>query len=151
MSNLVDYAKSELQRMGYGPDLPADDPNRWMYDHLVKMVEAFSEEGHSGFSANYAVNLLAKLLRYEPLTPLTGDDDEWTDVSAEMGEIDGQMAYQNKRCFHVFKDENGKAYDIEGRIFVDPNGTPYTNAESRVYIEFPYVPHREYVRMESVE
>jgi hypothetical protein len=34
-------------------------------EHLIKMVELFADEGHSGFSAGYAINALTKLLQFE--------------------------------------------------------------------------------------
>lgn len=101
----------------------------------------FSKQGHSGFSAPYCVETFRKLALHEPLVPLSGADDEWNEVSDGM--------WQNNRCSHVFKDADGKAYDIEGRIFREPNGACYTSRDSRVYIEFPYTPKREYVDVQG--
>jgi len=142
MSNIKDYAISELTRIGmYGSD---DEINNAMCKHILKMVDVFDEEGHSGFSAEYAVSILQKLLRFEPLSPLTGEDNEWNEV--------GPDVYQNKRLSRVFKEgKDGQAYDIRGKVFVEPNGASYTSRDSRVYIEFPYVPKTEYVNVESVE
>ena len=59
MSNIKDYAISELTRIGmYGSD------NDAMCKHILKMVDVFDEEGHSGFSAEYAVSILQKLQSY---------------------------------------------------------------------------------------
>ena len=75
MTNIETYAIDELTRIGmYGS---GDEMNDAMCEHILKMVNVFAEEGHSGFSANYAINILQKLLRFEPLSPLTGEDDEW--------------------------------------------------------------------------
>jgi hypothetical protein len=110
MSNLVEYAKSEMRLIGYSDDMSEDDPNKWMWDNIIGVVEKFSEGGHSGSSAGYAVSLITKLLRYQPLSPLTFADDEWV-VHNEMGE--GNV-WQNKRRFTVFSDDEGKSwYDIE--------------------------------------
>lgn len=162
MSNLLSYAERELDIIGMTAD-SEDEMNRAMRSHIIHMVKEFSNEGHSGFSAHYAINTLQKLLKYEPLTPLTGEDDEWTDV-ADRG--DGRKLYQNKRCSRVFKDEEG-AYDIEGRVFwewserpldEDEEGYPgvrrfkshFTSRDSRVRVSFPYQPTTEYVeRTES--
>ena len=57
--------------------------------------------------------------------------------------------YQNRRCPHVFKSDADGAYDIDGRVFVDPDGSSYTSRDSRVSIEFPYTPKREYVHREA--
>jgi hypothetical protein len=140
MSNLKTYAIDELTRIGmYGSD---DEMNNEMCNHILKMIDVFDEEGHSGFSAEYAINILQKLLRWEPLSPLTGGDDEWCEVS------DG--IFQNKRLSRVFKNgKDGQAYDIRGKVFVEPDGCSYTSRDSLVYIEFPYVPNTEYVNVEK--
>jgi len=139
MSNLVNYAKHELTLMGM---LGSAEPiNAAMAEHLVKMVEHFSAEGHSGFSASYAIRALSKLLAFEPLTPLTGEEREWMEVSNGL--------FQNKRCSHVFK-ENGEAYDINGRVFREPDGVCFINRESRVPVIFPYTPKSEYVDREAM-
>lgn len=133
---MLDYAKEELRRIR-STDEP-DEMQDMMDAHILRMVQTFADEGHSGFSAAYAVNILQKLLRFEPLTPLTGDPDEWNQV--------GEGMWQNRRCSHVFKDaEDGEAYDIEAVIFRDPDGASYTSRDSKRTITFPYTPTREYV------
>jgi len=133
-----EHAKHELDIIGLKED--SDEMDRAMRNHILKMVEVFSDEGHSGFSAGYALAILSKLLKFEPLTPLTGEDSEWNLVS----EIDN--LYQNRRCSHVFKS-NGKSYDINGKVFVQENGVSYTSADSKVDITFPYTPKTEYVKV----
>lgn len=111
-----------------------------MNKHIIEMVKLFSEEGHSGFSAAYATGILEKLLRFEPLKPLTGEADEWTEL-----DYGPEMIAQNKRCSHVFKRADGTAYDSEGRIFRYPDGSCVIRKGSAVDITFPYTPSREYV------
>lgn len=48
-----------------------------MHDNIISIVEMFSEQGHSSFSASYAISHLTRLLEFKPLSPLTGEDDEW--------------------------------------------------------------------------
>lgn len=140
--SLVKYAESELDRIGMTDD---GDMNGTMRRHLLHMIKEFSDEGHSGFSASYALQCLQKLLRFKPLSPLTGEDEEWTDVSS----ISGVTHYQNKRCSSVFKDgKDGEAYDIDGKVFWEwamsweEDGKPYksyyTSRDSRVPVTFPY-------------
>jgi hypothetical protein len=135
MSNLVEHAKVECAFMLED----GDELNKMMYDHLIRMVEEFAKENHSGSSAEYAVQMLTKLLRFEPIRPLQGTDDEWVNI--------GDNRFQNKRCSRVFKDENGKVYDIEGKIFVEEDGCCYANSDSHVYIEFQYVPTTKCVKV----
>lgn len=145
-SNLVQHAEEELRKQ---LSLPTDDADRWMADHLLRMIRVFSAEGHSGFSAGVARSMFARLAVYEPLSPLTGDPGEWNSV----GETnDGWPLYQNRRCSTVFMEgepPDGKAYDIEGRVFREPNGICFTSADSRVDVVFPYVPRREYVDVDE--
>lgn len=134
--NLVAHAQREL-----APSLKpsADVMDRAMALHLVGMVRLFSTEGHSGFSAAYATTQLARLLRYEPLGPLTGEELEWTAL-----DYNSDMAAQNNRCGRVFRRKDGTAYDIEGVIFREPNGASFTSRASRVDITFPYTPRHVY-------
>jgi hypothetical protein len=148
MSNLKSFAEQELDAIGMTDE---DEMNGAMRKHILHMIKEFSQEGHSGFSASYAIGILTKLLKYEPLSPLTGEDSEWVDVA----EQSGGTLYQNKRCSRVFKDPNS-VYDIDGKVFyewaTDEDGTKYknyfTNIESRVPVTFPYTPtivYEEYV------
>lgn len=134
---LLSHAEHELKLLAGDKQ---DEMQDAMNKHILEMVKVFSEEGHSGFSAGYAVSVLEKLLRFEPLTPLTGADEEWTEL-----DYSPEMAAQNKRCSHVFKRTDGTAWDGEARIFREPNGSCFTGKGSAVDITFPYVPKREYV------
>jgi hypothetical protein len=154
--SLVQYAESELDRIGMTDE---DEYNGMMRKHLLHMIKEFADEGHSGFSASYALQCLQKLLRFKPLSPLTGEDDEWSDVSS----ISGVPHYQNKRCSSVFKDgKDGQAYDIDGKVFWEwysdkenneIRKSYYTCFESRVPVTFPYVvpdePIYEYRKSDS--
>jgi hypothetical protein len=142
---LYDHAERELDLIGMHDD---GDLNGMMRKHILHMIEEFSKEGHSGFSASYAIQCLEKLLRYEPLSPLTGEDWEWFDVAEQTG----STLWQNARCSYVFKDENG-AYDINGKVFwewyTDPetgekHKSHFTSADSRVPVTFPYIPTTVY-------
>lgn len=137
--SLVEFARNELELAGFFKE---DGPYGGLFGPaIMKMVEAFADEGHSGMSASIAIDLFRKVASYEPLLPLTGADDEWNET--ERG------SFQNRRCSHVFKDSDGRAYDIEGRIFREPNGVCYTSRDSRVYVTFPYTPKREYIDVEA--
>lgn len=130
-----DHAEQEFKALGW--DFTEDGPNKWIRENVLELLGVFSKQGHSGSSAPYCIGLFEKLARFEPLAPITGADDEWVEVS--------EGIWQNRRCSHVFKGSDGRAYDIDGRIFREPNGACFTNRDSRVYIEFPYTPKREYV------
>lgn len=134
MSNLELHAKKEMEIAGlFDKD---SDYGGLLAEAVMKMIKIFADEGHSGFSGGMAINIFEKVARFEPLTPLTGADDEWMEV--------GEDTFQNIRCSHVFK-KDGQAYDIEGRIFREPDGGCFTSFDSRVNVAFPYTPKREYV------
>lgn len=138
--SILEFAKRELEL------IKSDEVyDGMMTKAVMTLLEVFCEEDHSGMSANICVQFFEKLARYETLSPLTGDDDEWFNPGIE---DDGFL--QNKRCPHVFKDSAG-AYDIDAVIFRDSDGCCYTNRDSRKYITFPYTPQREYVDVPSEE
>lgn len=148
MSNLLEHARNELKLIGMTEDAD-DEMNAAMTKDILQLIEIFSEQGHSGFSANYCISMFEKLARYETIAPLTGEDSEWTDVGA----YEGRTVYQNKRASNVFKEvnENGTsmAYQMERYIFREPDGVCFTRGGedgSRFYItEWPYTPEHEYI------
>jgi hypothetical protein len=143
MSNLLSHAEDELNRIGMTEDSP-DEMNVAMRKHILHMMQEFANEGHSGFSASYAISILTKLMDFKPLSPLTGEDDEWVNVR----EYGPEPHYQNIRKSSVFKDADGSCYDIDGKVFWEwampyeegekPYKSYYTNRESRVPVTFPY-------------
>jgi hypothetical protein len=150
MSNMLTWAEAELKLAGYDINDPEDGPNRWLAEGTLELLKVFSEQGHSGMSAPYAIALFEKLASWKPIAPLTGEDDEWNDV--------GEGTWQNKRNSSVFKKEDGQAYWMDGRVFWEwythpeiddgkPYKSHYTSSGSRVNIEFPWTQpdEREYV------
>jgi hypothetical protein len=131
----------ELNLIGMTEDSD-DEMNVAMRKHILHMMQEFAEEGHSGFSASYAISILTKLLDFKPLSPLTGEDSEWNDIS----DYAPEPHYQNKRRSSVFKDADGSCYDIDGKVFwewyKDEDGiiskSYYTSRDSRVPVTFPY-------------
>ena len=88
--------------------------------------------------------LAVQLLKYRPITPLLGTDDEWDDTS-EWGLGENQVAhYQNNRCSSVFKTvyKNGLVicHYLDDRVFSDNGGISYftTGRFGRRQITFPY-------------
>ena len=153
MNNYEKHAWIEFRAAGWIDENNKfnDEMQELICKHVLKLLEVFDEEGHSGSSAPYAINLFEKLAKFEPVAPLTGEDWEWANVSEYGGRNNG-ILYQNKRCGHVFKDDDG-AYDMDGVIFWEwftdkETGEKFksyfTGRESRVPVTFPYTPKREY-------
>jgi len=141
MSNLVKHAQAEFKAADWLDE--ECEMQQMMMDNLIQLLQVFGEQGHSGFSAPYCLNAFNKLARFEPLTPLTGEESEWNEV--------GENTYQNNRCGEVFKEgKDGKPYWIHGKIFKDKDGCTYTNSESRVFIEFPWTrPEPEIIEVDE--
>jgi hypothetical protein len=137
-TNLYKYASRELVYVG------TDDMGLAMSKDILEIVTVFSTQGHSGFSAPYATDIIQKLLEYKPLTDLTGDDSEWMKV--------GDGLYQNNRNSAVFKNIDrfdGQAYYLDGKIFVEPDGNTYTSIKSLTVLTFPCTPKSIYVNVDN--
>ena len=161
MSNLVKHAKSEFKVAGWMDEDGnfKDEMQGLMCSQILELLELFSSHGHSGFSANYAIDLFSKLAEFKTLTPLTGNASEWQDV--------GNGMLQNKRDSRIFKDHakfGGQAYNLDGKIFwewcerdlePDEDGYPgkkrfksyFTSRDRCLPIVFPYTPTSEYVEV----
>lgn len=96
-SNLVAHALRELDRIGETSHEPPS-----MRDCVLQIVRTFSEQGHSGSSAAWLSAVLDKLLRYQPLAPITDDPVDWMEVT------DG--LWQCVRDGECFSKDGGKTY-----------------------------------------
>ena len=129
MSNLVEHAKKEFKVLGWD-SLPEDNMQTWVVENLIELLEVFSNQGHSGSSAPYVINLFKRLANFDPIAPLTNEEDDWNDTG---------FGLQHKRCSEVFKDEDGKVYWGFGRVFTDGKGGTWVGKGSRVEIKkFPW-------------
>jgi hypothetical protein len=152
MSNLKIHAWEEFKAAGWLDEHGnfKDEMQAEICTHVLKLLDVFADEGHSGSSAPYALNIFKKLAMFEPIAPLTGEDWEWVDVG-DYGT--GTPRWQNKRCSRVFKDGDGLAYDIDGivwwewftdKVTGEKFKSHFTNVQSRVPVTFPYTPKTEY-------
>lgn len=142
-SNLVKHAEDEFKIAGWLDDAE-DDSQKWVCENLKDLLATLASQGHSGMSAPYVSSRFSILSKYGLLTPLTGKEDEWVKHTDD--------CYQNNRCSHVFKNSiDGEAYDLNGKIFREPNGSCFTNSKSRTPVTFPYTPESIYVDVNTVE
>ena len=154
MSNYKFHTMNEFRAAGWLDENGKykDEMQEMICNHVLKLLEVFADEGHSGSSAPYTINLFSKLAKFDPIVPLTGEDWEWNQIS------DGdEKIYQNKRCSAVFKSSNrfdGQPYYIDGKVFwgwckSEEDGkmfkSSYTGRNSHIPIVFPYTPKTEYV------
>jgi hypothetical protein len=138
MMSYIDHAVQEFKLAGfYDEDSLQDD----VVKDVLELLTVLTSQGHSGFSAPHILACFNRLAKFEPLTPLTGEDDEWEYV----GEGEDSL-YQNKRDSSVFKDGDGDAYWIDANVFRNQYGMCYTNSKSVEFITFPWVkPESNYI------
>jgi hypothetical protein len=87
---------------------------------MEDLIKRFFIHFNSGGAASVAIPVLHRLLCGLPLSPLTGDDDEWADPLG-----DGKLL-QNKRCSSVFKiASNGLTFDVDAALPQAPLAFPY--------------------------
>ncbi|WP_020135022.1 hypothetical protein [Streptomyces sp. 351MFTsu5.1] len=101
MSNLVDHARRELALIGEDQDV---------IDGIAKVIEAFTKVADSGGSTPFVIARIEKLMRFEPLSPLTDDPAEWQDQS----EASGVPLWQSTRNPSAFSTDGGKTYTLLG-------------------------------------
>lgn len=113
------------------------------YESALKAYESLLDDGHSGMSWGFTKNILIRLMNSLPLTPITGDDDEW--------EKSREGHYQNKRMSSLFKDvdEDGNITysDINRGYCIDEfTGCTFTSKilddilNEKYPITMPYMP-----------
>jgi hypothetical protein len=110
--SIIGAAEYEMKRAGFAPS---------EIDRMTEILELFFDTWDSGGAVWAMAPVLQKLIAGKPLSPLTGQDDEWFDHGA--GDL------QNIRLGTVFKDRvTGVCHDLD-----NPDG-------GRVPINFPYSP-----------
>ncbi len=148
-SNYYKHAVREFKSLGYESlDTAPDDPDRWIQENVLELLEVLEKQGHSGSSIHYLMQYLNKLALFEPLTPIECTDDEWVYISNE--------CYQNNRLSSVLKDsEKGKPYYLDAIIWRQQSGSCFTGTvegiTSRQNIKIPFVPKSFYIDVESYE
>lgn len=140
---MTDTLIEELTRAGlFSKD---SDYEGSLGESVKELLLVFQKQGHSGASAQMTASLFYKLIKGEPLTPLTADPKEWNEVTP------GTL--QSNRISHVFieKAEDPRPYTIDGKAFSDDGGkTFFTSRDSRVHFDLPgYPPKTEYVILDN--
>lgn len=125
MSKLLDHARRELDLL-YPQNLK-------IKNQILDLLQKIKEMKLTNLESRVVFDILTKLLRFDPLTALTGNTDEWKPA-------DENGVQQNIRCIHVFKDRE-KAYDIDGHIQLKKdNGKLVSSVTDSTIVEFPYEP-----------
>lgn len=141
--SLLEHAKRELKIAGY--DI-SDKGCEMHYDkepftgyvnscarNAYELIETLSKAGYSGMSIGITLDIFNKLAKWETLTPLTNNPDEW--VKLEGCEDGDWQSKRNPSCFtrdfktyhDIEADEN---YDI-----VEENGISIRKRKDKPWIE----------------
>ena len=154
MTNTQSHAKVEFDILSEtNPDAIALE----FKDEILAICEKFGKSGQSGGSAPYTASIISsvvkKLCMFQPIAPITGDDDEWSLP------FDNDGTLQNKRCGALFKQPDGQCYYLDSIVWcADTPGESGNNWDnfsgtvegirSRQYIkEFPFEPKTFYVNV----
>lgn len=105
-SILVQKARHEL---ALGDFVGASDPFVDFDTKIIEIVKIFASMGHSGSSAEFTRNIIDKLLRQQPLTPITDDPDEWEEHDASKWDGKNKI-WQNKRDSRALSTDAGVSY-----------------------------------------
>jgi hypothetical protein len=103
MTTLLQHAKAELRTAGLFDD--DSDYDGEIGVQVTALMETLTAYGHSGGSLERTVEIFNIVAHRMPLTPLTGEDDEWERPMAD-------ELLVNKRCYRVFKDDS-MAWDVK--------------------------------------
>lgn len=100
-SNTYKHAERELKLL-FGDDYSGDFYQGMLPESVLRLIEVFAAEGHSGTSASMATMLFSQLADFKALTPLTNNPDEWNKV--------GDRQWQNARQSCSFSHDGGVTY-----------------------------------------
>lgn len=111
-----------------------------MNNDVMELLKVFEEQGHSGFSASWAIRLFSKLAKYKLITEIEDNPEDWDE--------DGQHKYIPS----VFKREDGTCYYLYGTYFAEPDSDNffYNGKCSRTNVTFPLKPsdlETKYIRL----
>lgn len=103
---------------------------------ILELIDVFSKQGHSGFSASYVSYMFNKLANYKILSPLK--DTGWNEI--ENG------YYQNDRLSSVFKNDTYGTYDVDAfKIKYENMKSLFTNGTYVYKVDFPYYPPEQII------
>jgi hypothetical protein len=114
------------------PDYKSEPMQDTIELDVLDIMDLIEKQGHTGSSHGYLLSVLIPMLKGLPVTPLTGEEWEWGPPNSWCG------SRQNKRCYHVFLEKDGTAYNTNKYAFSDDGGLSwYVNIDSHAKITFP--------------
>ena len=152
------WQKKQIDRMkDQDYELVADNPDMFKKrtkQQLQEAVDDYTEDLLELLSVmerdeNPAetLSLFEKLTEERPLTPLTGEDNEWEYIPMLKDGDEMVGLQQNKRCNWVYK-HRGIAKDYQAILYHSTSrGLSYYDKTSQKEITFPYLPVTEVVEV----
>jgi hypothetical protein len=112
------------------------DPDDEMFRDIVAIIDKLFS-GNGDINPRRAIYYIIKCGSFSPLTPLTGEDDEWNNIN--------DIEYQSKRYGSVFKNiKFGTVYDIDKVVFQKKDGSRFDGLKQDfvkfMTVQFPYTP-----------
>lgn len=125
---------------------------------IIALCEAFGRSGQSGGSAPYLAGAISdainKLLLFNPISPVTGSDNEWMECNERVS--------QNSRCSALFKNKYGRCHYLDaiiwkgeeeydtftGRVYIDEKD--FEIISSKQFVKLPFTPKTFYVDVRRV-
>lgn len=138
MSKFIEFATKELDLVlnQYEKGSVDYEKQKVLNETILNLVKVYEEYKYEGYSKTLIINTVNRLFKYKPLTPLTGEEDEWEEEDTKL-ETAGTVI--NKRCPTVVKTVNGEAFDLESKIYSSDGGnTWYFDYNTEESISFPY-------------
>lgn len=131
MGETINWAEHEVQiaiarerKSGEGPGF---EYAKGCYESALKAFRSLCEDEHSGMSFSITADILRRLIKRQPLTPIEDDPDEW--VEAWISD-DGVKHYQHRRLSSLFKD-----VDTDGKASYNDNGA-YVCIDEETHIPY---------------
>lgn len=124
-----------FEKSGEYPSPSALSVQKKVTKSILELHDVFANQHHDNFSASYVMDLFYKLVHFTPLSPLTGEDDEWKPVE---GMNDTEYNTRFTGISRKNKD-NSTAVWLDGILFLEPDGKDWFSAKESVRkIEFPF-------------
>lgn len=153
-SNMELWAEEEI-RIACERERGGTSEDEWdygvaCYESALKAFRSLAEDGHSGMSIGITLNILNRLVKGQPLTPIADTDDVWKKCGQYPYEKD-YSTYQCKRMSslfkHVYTDGHIEYLDIDrftcvtlGSSACWYNGFVAGIAGEHFPVTMPYVP-----------
>ena len=104
--NMSEWAKREVEIACARERLVSEEENEWdygcaCYESALKAFNSLMEDGHSGMSMGFTIQILNRLIAGKPLTPIEDTDDVWEECALNNREC---TTYHCNRMYSLFKE-----------------------------------------------